>query len=253
MITLLKCEYKKTKKKYLFLTALAITAIQLCWALYGKYNDFSLHWAWMMFLYQLPLLNAIFMPLLSIIVSSRLSDIEHKGSMLKQLAVITEKGRIYDAKLLYGLFIVLLCSLASWAATILFGYIKGFQGTVPLKLYALYLLFTITPTTVIYILQHTLSLLFKNQAVTFFTGIIGTFFGVFSMFLPQLPLLRRLLPWGYYGTLQFVGLFGWTKEARMKHASFEVMDIDWWAFGILITAGIALYIIGRKLFCRKEV
>lgn len=253
MITLLKCECKKTKGKYLLLSALAITAIELCWALYGKYNTFALKWGWMMLLYQLPLVNAIFMPLLSIIISSRLADIEHKGVTLKQLAVITDKGNIYDAKFVYGLFLVLLCNLLSWSAIIIFGYVKGFSGTVPLKLYALYLLFTITPTTVIYVFQHILSLLVKNQAVTFFAGIIGTFFGLFAMFLPQFPLLRRLLPWGYYGTLQFVGMFGWTKETRMKNVSFEVMRIDWLSFGILIAAGIALYIVGRKLFCRKEV
>ena len=30
-------------------------------------------------------------------------------------------------------------------------------------------------------------------------------------------------------------------------------DIDWMAFGILITMGIACYLIGEKLFERKEV
>ncbi len=64
---------------------------------------------WMANLYELPLINSIFMPLLSIIVSSRLCDIEHKGSMLKQLAVTKKRGQIYDAKLLYGLAIMLFC------------------------------------------------------------------------------------------------------------------------------------------------
>ena len=253
MITLLQCEYKKTRRKYLFLTALCITLIQLCWALYGTHPEDTLQWGWMMFLYQFPLVNTIFLPLLSIIVSSRLADLEHKDVMLKYLTVITDKKYIYDAKLIYGLSIVLLCNLISWGVTILFGYIIGFSGSVPLRLYALYLLFTLTPTAVIYLLLHALALLFRNQAVTFFTGIIGTFIGLFSMFLPQFPILRKLLPWGYYGALQFVGMFGWTKETRMKNVYFETMDIDWTAFGILVIMGIALYLIGKKLFERKEV
>lgn len=187
MIKLLQCEYRKTRGRYIFLTALAITAVQICWALYGKYNEFTIRNGYMMFLYQLPLVNAIFMPLLSIIVSSRLCDIEHKGMMLKSLEVITDKGKIYDAKLIYGLAIVMFCNLVSWTAAIVFGYIKGFGGEFPVKLYLLYLLFTAVPTIAVYIFQHIMSLLFKNQAVTFFTGIIGTFCGVFSMFLPQLP------------------------------------------------------------------
>ncbi len=254
MIGLLQCEYQKTRGRYLFVTALAITAVQLCWILYGKYTDpFILQNGWMMFLYQLPLANAIFLPLLSTIVSSRLCDIEHKGVMFKQLSVIMEKKSIYNAKLLYGLGITLFCILLSWAATIIFGYCIGFGGHIPMGLYLLYLLFTAVPTIAIYIFQHSLAMLFKNQAIPFFAGIIGTFLGMFSMFLPNLPFLRRILIWGYYGTLQFVGLFGWTSETRYANAYFEVMDIDWLFFGILIVASIALYLLGRTLFIRKEV
>lgn len=253
MITLLQCEYRKTRRTYLFLTALGITVIQLCWALYGTHPEDTLQWGWMMFLYQLPLVNAIFLPILSIIVSSRLADLEHKGAMLKYLTAITDKKYIYDAKLIYGLSVVLLCSLISWGTTILFGYIIGFSGDVPLRLYVLYLLFTLTPTAVIYQLLHALALLFRNQAVTFFTGITGAFIGLFSMFLPQFPILRKLLPWGYYGALQFVGMFGWTKETRMRNVYFSAMDIDWPAFGILIIMSIVIYLIGKKLFEKKEV
>lgn len=148
---------------------------------------------------------------------------------------------------------MLICGLISWSITILFGYLKGFYDGVPIKLYLLYFLFTIVPTAVIYIFQHILSLMFKNQAVTFFAGIIGTFGGIFSMFLPSVPFLRKMLPWGYYGVLQLMGMFGWTKETRMENVYFEVLDIDWLFFGILIGAGVIMYIIGRYLFCRKEV
>ncbi len=253
MMKLLECEFKKTRGRYIFITALVMTAAQLVWALYGKYNDFTIENGWFMFLYQLPLVNAIFMPLLSIVISSRLCDIEHKGAMLKTLAVITEKGKIYDAKLIYGLSIVLLCNIISWAVTIAGGYVVGFHGDVPLKLYLLYLLFTAMPTAAIYVFQHTLSLLFKNQAITFFAGVIGTFGGLFSMFLPQLPWMRKSLLWGYYGVLQFVGMFGWTKETRYETAYFEVMGFDWVFFAVLVGVCVLMYIIGRSLFVRKEL
>ncbi len=254
MITLLQCEYKKTRKCYIFLMALAITAAQLFWVLQGNYTDtFLLENGFLMFLYQLPLANAIFLPLLTIVVSSRLCDIEHKGNMFKQLSVITEKGTLYDSKFIYGLVIVLFCVLINWGTTILFGYINGFSGNVPMRLYLLYLMFTITPTISIYIFEHTLSILFKNQAVPFFAGIIGTFIGLFSMFLPQYPILRKLFLWGYYGALQFVGLYGWTKETRYENAYFSVLEIDWIAFFVLIAASILMYVTGRYLFCKKEI
>ncbi len=36
------CEYKKTRRKYIFVMAVAITAVALCWGLYGKYNESAL-------------------------------------------------------------------------------------------------------------------------------------------------------------------------------------------------------------------
>ena len=253
MIKLLICEFMKTRRRYVFVTALVVTVAMLVWIYPRNFSEDMLRLGWMANLYELPLINSIFMPLLSIIVSSRLCDIEHKGAMLKQLAVTKRRGQIYDAKLLYGLAIMLFCVVLSWGVTIAFGYIADFAGNVPIKLYLLYLLFTAAPTIAVYIFQHTLSLCFKNQAVTFFSGAIGTFFGTFSMFLPQLTWLRRSLIWGYYAVLMFVGLFDWSKENRYRYAHFDVMGIDWNFFIVLLFICAALYVIGREIFKRKEL
>ena len=136
---------------------------------------------------------------------------------------------------------------------VLQGFVVGFEEEFPLKLYLLYLLFTIVPTIVIYVFQHSLSIIFKNQAVAFFVGIIGEFAGIFSMFLPNVPFLRKSLLWGYYGVLQFVGLFGWTKETRYENAYFDIMPIDWTFFWVLSAAGIIIYFAGKRIFCKGEV
>lgn len=253
MIGLLKCEFMKTRRCYIFLTALIISALGLCWGLYGNYTDMIIKHGWRMFLYQLPLVNAIFLPLLAMVVSSRICNTEHKGLMLKQLCCITKRGKLYDAKLIYGLGIMCVCTVIMWGGTIAFGMYKGFEGNLPINLYLLYLLFTLVPTVVIYIFQHTLSLVFKNQAVSFFVGILGEFIGIFSMFLPSVPALRKSVLWGYYGVLQFVGMFGWNKETRYANVSFDVMPIDWTFFGVLTAAGVLIYLIGRYVFSKKEV
>ncbi len=253
MIRLLKCEYLKTRHCFIFPTAFAITAICLCWCLYGDVDDEIIKYGWRMFLYQFPLVNAIFLPLLSMVIASRLCNLEHKGKMQKLLCCMEKRGKLFDAKLLYGLGIITVCVVLMWAVTVIFGVVNRFLGPFPIKLYLLYFIFTLIPTVVIYIFQHTLSMLFKNQAIAFFTGIIGEFIGIFSMFLPSLPFLRRMVLWGYYGVLQFVGLFGWTKESRYENAYFDLMPIDWTFFCVLICAGILLYLIGRYLFCKKEV
>ena len=249
---LLKSEYLKTRRRFVFLTALLVTAAEIFWALHGDYDAGALKRGWMVILYQFPVINAIFLPLLSIIVSSRLCDIEHRGNTLKQLAVMSEKGKIYDAKFIYGFSIVLFCITINFAATITFGLIKGFYGEFPLKLYLLYLLFTIAPTFSVYAFQHVLSLLYKNQTVSFFAGAIGTFIGLFSMFLQNLPLLRRIFIWGYYGTLQLVGLYGYTKETHWDNAYFEVYKADLFAFASIVFLGAVIYLIGRCIFIKSE-
>lgn len=253
MIRLLRCEFMKTRRCYVFLTSIIICVLCMCWAFYGKIDDDTLRFGWMMNLYQFPLINAIFLPLLSMVTASRLCGIEHKGLMLKQLCSIEKKERIYDAKLIYGLITIIICILLMWCATVLQGFVVGFEEEFPLKLYLLYLLFTIVPTVVIYIFQHSLSIIFKNQAVAFFVGIIGEFAGIFSMFLPNVPFLRKSLLWGYYGVLQFVGLFGWTKETRYENAYFDIIPIDWTFFWVLSAVGIIIYFAGKRIFCKREV
>ncbi len=252
-MTGLKCEILKSKHRYIFLTALAVTAMCIVWGTNGNYTEDIMRLGWRLFLYQMPLVNAIFFPVLASVVASSICSVEHKGHMLKSLCCIEERGKLYDAKLMYGLGIMTVCVLISWTATVLFGFYKGFGGEFPLELYLLYLLFTYVPTVVIFIFQYVISLLIKNQAAAFFTGVIGEFIGIFSMFLPSVPWLRRTVLWGYYGVLQFVGLFGWTKETKYKFAHLDLMTIDWPFFAVLIAVGIGLYLLGKYLFSRKEL
>lgn len=170
----------KIHRRYIFITALVVTGAMLAWIYTNSHSKDYLRIAWMGYPYELPLVNSIFMPLLSIIVLSKLYDIEHKGDMLRQLSVSTEQGKIYDTKLIFDLAIMLCCILISWLATIGFGYYAGFGSEVPIKLYLLYLLFATTVTFSVYIFQHIMSLCFKNQAVIFFLGAIGTFSGCFQ-------------------------------------------------------------------------
>lgn len=254
MINLLKCEFLKMRHKYIFLTLLAIIAAGLIFSLYGDYSgEFIQKNGWLMLLYQLPLSNGIFFPIAALVISSRLADTEHRALSFKQLFAVEKRGRIYDSKLIVGLGMMILSIIIYWAVILILGKVIGFYGEAPMGLYLRYLVCIAVPTSVLYIFQHALSMLFKNQAVSFFTGIIGTFSGVFSMFLPQIPLLRQLLPWGFYGAMQFMGLFGWTSEDRYANAYLEIMPVDHGVYIIIAIYAILFYAIGKYMFCRKEI
>lgn len=252
MITLIKCEFMKTRHRPVFITALAFTLIGVFAGIKGDYSK-VLHLGWRMWLYQMPLINALFLPFLANMVAAMLWGIEHKGAMLKQLCTATRRGSLYDAKLLFGLGIMVFCVLSAWGITLAYGCYAGFTGGCPIYLYLLYLLFTLVPTVAIYIFQHSLALLVKNPAMPFFTGMLGQFIGVFAMFLPSLPWLRRLLPWGYYGALQFVGMFGWTKEYRYERVHFDLLPIDTKALAFIVAMALIMYLTGKYLFIKKEV
>lgn len=250
MIKLLKCEYLKTRRRYILPVTLGITAMYLALLFYGEYSDDALRQGWWALLYQLPLLNTMFMPILCIVAASRLCDLEHKGATFKQLFTLTSKGSLFTAKLIYGLGIITVPILIQFAAIYIAGCYLGFGGIYPLNLYLIYLLSTLLTTYAIYVFQHCMSMLFKNQAIPFFVGIGGEFAGLFSMFLPQMPYLRKMLIWGYYGDTQFVGN-NWDRETRIN--DFYLMDINYAAFFIITIAAILMYLIGKKLFTHKEV
>ena len=92
MIKLIKCEYMKTKRKHIFLTTFALLVLMGMWAFYGTsskdMSDFIRQNGYTMFLYQFPLVNAIFFPLLCTVIASRLCDIEHKGGNFKLLCTM---------------------------------------------------------------------------------------------------------------------------------------------------------------------
>lgn len=250
MIKALKTEFLKTKRRYILLTVLAITAIEIIWFTYGDLSDDVIAQGWLMLLYQTPIVNAIIHPFLCCTVASRLCDIEYKGLMFKQLSCIYDRGALFDAKLLFGMMFITLSILIQFAAMIVYGAVCGFGGTFPLSYYGMQILFTIAITGAVYLVQHILSITIKNQTIPFVIGVLGTFAGLFSMFLPQLPWLRKIILWGYYGEMMFIGN-NWSRETRIN--DFYMMGVSWSGFITLIIFIVVIYIIGKKLFISKEV
>ncbi len=255
MITLIKCELKKLKGRYFFVMSAVFIMLYLAWVMHGydKPSEADLKFGWKLLLYQLPLINTILLPFICSVTASRLCETEHSGNMLKQLCTLTSRGRLFDAKLFLGILSVGISVAVMWVCIVMLGFIKGFWGKFPVDLYIKYLIFTLLPTFEIYILQHSLALCFKNQSVGFFTGIAGEFAGVFSIFLQNVPWLRKLLIWGHYGALDLMGMYGWTKETKFENVYFVTYDISPIFIIFIIASTVLIYLFGRYMFERKEL
>lgn len=203
---------------------------------------------WMHFLFQFPLLNTIMMPVIAAVLASRLCDIEHKGDTLKLLNTVMSAGRLFDAKFLCGALYMLAVVILQLVVIVVVGYVTGFYGNPPADKLLYYLLFTTAVNLTILLLQQVLSLLFKNQMIPLTVGVIGSFGGLFILYLPQS--LERFLLWGYYGVLMLVGM-DWDRTTRITN--FYYTPLDWAGFITLAVMFCAIYIIGRALFIRKEM
>lgn len=246
----LSVELYKTRRRRVWLVVAALIAAQFLWALWSfTYMDAEdLQQGWLYCLHQFPMLNAIMMPVIAAVVASRLNDIEHQGQTLRLLETLMPAGRLFDAKFLCGAFYMLAAALAQLLIILAAGFAKGFEGALPLRLFGYYLAFTIAVDLVLLLLQQVLSLLLANQMISLTVGLLGAFFGLFSLFFPQG--FQKLAPWGYYGVLMFVGM-DWDRATRISH--FYLAPIDWSGLALLALQFCLIYAVGRALFTKKEL
>lgn len=247
---LLRLEFYKTRRRKLWLVVLLFTLAQILWTLWAMSrmdaSDRSTGWLWC--LNQLPMLNAIFLPIMATVLASRISDLEHKGQTLKLLETLVSSGGIFNAKLICGFFYLTGGILVQNGTILCAGLGKGFQGPLPIRAFGLYLLSTLAVTWTVYLLQLILSLLILNQMIPLLVGVAGGFIGVFSLYLPTS--IGKLLLWGYYAALGLVGM-DWDKPTRT--VTFFRISWDTSAFFQLIAFSLLLYLAGRILFYRKEL
>ena len=249
---MIKAEFLKSKRKFVFSSLIMLLAVNLFWVFYtpGEPDAEFLREGWMMLLYQFPIINSIVMPLMTALLASRICDGEHRGNMFKQLCTYSSRGALFNSKFLYGVLLVLLYNLIQLASMFIYGYICGFEGNAPLGLYLTYFGTTFFVCITLFMLQLDLSLVFKNQAVSLSVGLLGMFVGLIALFLPQFPWIRASVPWGYFGEFITVGSM-WTKENPIN--SFYYMGFSIPALFRMAAMFIVFYAAGRFMFERKEL
>lgn len=250
MSRLIRMEFFKCRRRMLWLAPLILLAAQMAWGLWS-FRDLDakeLSQGWANILYTFPMLNAMMTPVIAAVVASRVADIEHKGQTLKLLETLRPTGRLFDAKFLCAAAWMGLYTLAQTAVLIVFGIVRGFAGPPPVVHIGEYFLATLLVTQTILLFQLIVSLLLPNQMIGMILGLIGAFLGLFSLFFPQS--LHKFLLWAYYGVL-YVAAMDWDPVTRVT--DYYLTAFDWSGVLALALMFAALYLIGRRLFVRKEV
>ena len=246
----LSVEWKKARRRRLWLPVAALVAMQglwLAWAVRGMDMQEAAQ-GYLGCLYQLPMMNAIVMPVAAAVLVSRLCDMEHRGDTFKQLFTMQPACALFDAKLVLGGAWLLAAVAGQLAAIRLVGAWKGFSDALTMGDVLCYLGGQFLVSLFLALLLQALSLRYKNQFIPLAAGLILGFLGLMSMFFP--PAVMRLSPAAYYGLLSNVRMV-WDRDTRV--VTYFRQPFSWSDLGLLPAAMAVLYLWGRRDFVNREV
>lgn len=246
----LSVEYKKQHHLFVWTIPLVFLAVLFLWGTAGQRNlsDYDLAQGYSYLLYQLPVLNCIFMPIMLAVISSRICDMEVKGQTWKLLFTLQNKGGFYDRKFLTEFLYLLLFCLGELGVLLLYGMIYGYTEPLPITLCLRHLAATLVAGSAVLTLQHILSLLSANQIIPLLAGLVGSFLGLFSEFFPDS--LARLVLWNYFGAFVPYGI-DWDQEMQEVILTSRAFPVGLFAGFFIFT--VLFYLLCRHIFIKKEV
>lgn len=227
----------------------ALLGGQIAWsAMALAYMDAEdMQQGWFYFLYLFQLLNSMMMPLLVTVVMSRLCDVEHKGHSFRLINTVLPAGRLFDVKFLLGSIYLILVAICQVLVILCVGIMFRFAGSPPWDLLVKYFVITTAVNLTLLGIQLVFSLIFSNQMPAFILGVVGSFFGLFSLYFPVT--IQRLAPWGYYGVLMFLRM-DWDPATRISRYYQAPVDSIWMM--VLVLMFVAIFSLGRCWFAGKE-
>lgn len=245
-----RAEQKKARHRHIWLVPLAFGGFELIWAIWqlNSASPRDLLNGYRMYFFDLPMLNAILLPLMISVIASRLCDMEIKGDTLKLLYTMQKRSAFYDCKYLAGLKYIALFVLGQGAGLLALGRLYRFGDPLKVPMLLEYLAVTFSVSAVLLAIQQLLSLLSDNQIMPLVVGLAGSFLGLFSMFFPAS--VSHLILWGYYARFPTV-VMDWDRDTRITtyyEVPFPLTD-----FLLFLLAGAVICAVCRTIVLKKEV
>lgn len=250
MLKSLFAEVKKLKRKRSGLVFFGLILIELLWL--GWYladvDSAVMEVGYLACLYQMPMLNALLLPVGIGVLVSNLCDIEHRGSTLKSIFTMQAPRHLYWCKLFVAFVHVVVCIAVQVVTIYFYGQVFSFADTFLLREYGLYFISQTACTMFLVVLMQWIALKTANQFIPLLCGIVTGFAGFMSAFFS--PFLMRLIPSGYYMLLSTSSM-EWFPESRLVLYSYKVFSTG--DFLVLVGAMMIIILVGQYQFVRKEV
>ena len=233
-------EINKQKRRKNLLLFIGVVLAEMFFV-FGNYSkQRGLEDGWMLMFYNMPIMNSLFLPVVVGGFASRLMDLEHKGDMLKCLYTFTTPARLFFTKYIYGALSILALVVMQCASMVLMMNMLDFPRNFGMMHMLFYGMATFVTCMTLFSIHMILSFFHKNQALGISVGILGSFLGLFSAYLPE-SVFQKLLPWGTFATSLFIRL-DWDRETRETAWILEKFDfsstlinIGWIAILIIVS------------------
>lgn len=242
-------EFYKLRRKRVFLMIVLFLLVEISWAFLSVSMAMSRNpdkAGWEGIVVTIASMNGLFLPILSAVVVSRISDMEHTGNTWKLLmAASLPRSRIYAAKYACACLLMLLAMILLSIAIATFGLANGFAQPLPLSLLLRFMSGTMLANMAVIALQQWISSAVKNQAFGLGLGMVGGFIGMTADLFPEA--VRRIFVWSYYTGLSCV-----TYKYENGTMEFVTRSVEPALPLAVVLMGGAVYLIGSIHMSRKE-
>ena len=242
-------EFFKLKRKKVFIFMILLISFECIFGVHlAKRNlSYNIQGFEMEYLImELTDLNAIFFPILIAVIISRLCEIEHKDNFWKNLFCVgISKKCIYLNKFIISSILIFLCISGEFATILIYSLFAKIKFS--LLLLMIFSLCTFMVSIPIIALQLLISSFYKNQIYAITLGLAGSFVGFTAGLFPEG--IRRIILWSYYWDLSPISLV--FKENEISGINYQGISII--PVIIIFLIEILIYILGKKMFCKKEI
>lgn len=240
MIAILQSEWFKLRKSKITSIILAgpligiFIGISSSLNLEAKVNEWYVSLLLMNFTYGL-----LFLPLITGVLASLICRYEHQSGGWKQLlALPVSRGKVFGAKYVLLMLLVLFIQLLYLAAIYMVGTLKGFTDPFPIEIVWKCILGGWVATFPLVALQLWMSILFKSFAAPFAVNVIFT--------LPSILVINSekfgpLYPWAQPFSMMYIG-----------GSTDDVFFVPWEQLLTVVGGSFLLFFIGGYLYFQRK-
>lgn len=193
---------------------------------------------WAALLLTYTMMAAMTSPILTAVLASRQTDIEHSGTGWTLAATCGHTPSAQCRAKLAALAILLIPAILGQSLLVVaIGTLAGIQVPLDLAPWALYTVLLYLVNIAFCALHIWLAARVENQLISVGVGMLGAFLAVFSLLMPAG--VSKLIPWGYYAVISQAG-----------QAEGDVIYVTapyGWVAGFLILVAVVFVIATRRL------